>query len=51
MEPTLILKLPTDDPKEIEYFKKAFKKGSTVLIPDCVKILLKNKEGYWREAK
>ena len=51
MKIKLIIIVPTDDKKEIENFCKMLNGHEEVVIPDHSKILIKDKDGYWRELK
>ena len=47
----LIIVVPTDDKTEIEKFCRMLSEKEEVLIPENSKILIKEKDGYWRELK
>ncbi len=47
----MIIRLPTDDLEVIENFTKKFRESEEVIISDFIKILIKDKEGYWKELE
>ena len=50
MKTKIIFRLDTDDLKVVKKFREEMNM-ETVIIPECVKILIKDKEGYWRDLK
>jgi hypothetical protein len=49
MSTKIIIKLPTDNQNEIERFLEIFQKEEVVIIPEYLKLLVKNERGYWEE--
>lgn len=45
----IILRLPTNDEVELKSVVEKFE-AETVVIPEDVKILIKNEAGYWKEV-
>lgn len=46
----LIIRAPTDDIKDLKKLKETLEDGEIVVISEDAKILIKDKEGYWKET-
>lgn len=49
--PKMMIILDTDDEKVLKEFYKKFYESEIVIIPENIKILIKDKQGNWKEVK
>lgn len=50
MNPNLIIRLPTDSLEKVEMFKRQMESGESVIIPDHVRLMYRDKDGFWHET-
>lgn len=50
-DPRIIFMLPIDDCRELEEYKKLFKDGETLMVSRDTPILIKDRDGFWKEVK
>lgn len=51
MNPKLIIRLDCMNQKQIDEFMKKFFSAEELIIPHNVKILIKERDGFWRELE
>lgn len=49
MNTKIIIKFPTDNKEKIQEFLKILEEAEVVVIPEYLKLLVKNERGYWEE--
>ncbi len=50
MAPNLIIRLATDNLERVKFFKDKMEAGESVIIPDNVRLMYKDKDGFWHET-